>query len=379
METLLLLTYAAICIFIFKIFKLPLNKWTVPTAVLGGVVLVGALVLLMNYNHPFTRKVRQVYIVTPIVSEVRGRVVSVEVEPNTPVKQGDPLMILEDTRFRARVATLEAQLADTGQLAKGNVAAVAEARAKVAQAKAKYDQAVHTLQRYKGAPSAFSAQQLDTQEERVVSTRADMEAAKAALEQAQTQLSGEVNGDDPAVAAIKAQLEEARFNLENTVIRAPTDGFVTQLAVKPGMMAVPLPLKPVANFVSQQDRRYVAAFRQQSLLRLKAGYEAELTFTSLPGEVYAAELVEVLPTIAESQLAAGQQLIGAEAFQNMHNEAMVILKIKGDGDKTAQVESLPLGMNAQAAVYSEYAHHVAVMRKILLRMMSWQHYLYLDH
>ena len=36
MELLMILTYAAICYAIFKIFRLPLNKWTVPTAVLGG-------------------------------------------------------------------------------------------------------------------------------------------------------------------------------------------------------------------------------------------------------------------------------------------------------------------------------------------------------
>lgn len=54
MDLLLILTYAALCVAIFKIFKIPLNKWTVPTAVLGGIVIVGALILLMNYNHPFT-------------------------------------------------------------------------------------------------------------------------------------------------------------------------------------------------------------------------------------------------------------------------------------------------------------------------------------
>jgi hypothetical protein len=36
METLMLLTYAALCIVVFKVFRIPLNKWTVPTAVLGG-------------------------------------------------------------------------------------------------------------------------------------------------------------------------------------------------------------------------------------------------------------------------------------------------------------------------------------------------------
>jgi len=184
-----------------------------------------------------------------------------------------------------------------------------------------------------------------------------------------------VDGDDPSVAAVKAQLEEARFNLENTIIRAPTDGFVTQLAVLPGMMAVPLPLKPLANFVSDQERRFVAAFRQQSLLRLQPGYEAELTFTSLPGQVFSAKLIEVLPTIAESQLAAGQALVGGEAFQRMDNETLTVIEI----EKSDAVDSLPLGVSAQAAVYSDHVHHVAVMRQILLRMMSWQHYLYLDH
>ena len=217
--------------------------------------------------------------------------------------------------FQARVARLEAQLADTSQLAEGNVASVAEARAKVAQVTAKRDQAVRTLRRYEGAPSAFSKQQIDTQRERVTAANADLEAARAALAKAETQLNGAVDGDDPAVAAIKAQLEEARFDLENTVVRAPTDGFVTQLAVRPGMMAVPLPLKPLANFVNSEERRYVGAFRQQSLLRLQAGNEAEVTFTSLPGQVFSGKLVEVLPTIAEAQLAAGQQLVGGQAFQ----------------------------------------------------------------
>ncbi len=58
MDLLLILTYAAICIVIFKVFKIPLTKWTVPTAALGGVILVGTLVLVMNYNHPYSNMAR---------------------------------------------------------------------------------------------------------------------------------------------------------------------------------------------------------------------------------------------------------------------------------------------------------------------------------
>jgi len=34
MDLLIILTYTAICVSIFKVFKIPLNKWSVPTAVL---------------------------------------------------------------------------------------------------------------------------------------------------------------------------------------------------------------------------------------------------------------------------------------------------------------------------------------------------------
>ncbi len=89
METLLVLTYTAFCVAIFKVFKIPLNKWTVPTAVLGGgVALVGSMVLVMNYNHPFTHIGGQIFNTTPIVSSVRGgKVVEVNVVANQPLKK----------------------------------------------------------------------------------------------------------------------------------------------------------------------------------------------------------------------------------------------------------------------------------------------------
>lgn len=78
MDLLLILTYASICIVIFKVFKIPMNKWTVPTAVLGGVVLIGALLLIMNYNHPYSRFAREYYVTIPITPAVKGLVISVE-------------------------------------------------------------------------------------------------------------------------------------------------------------------------------------------------------------------------------------------------------------------------------------------------------------
>lgn len=51
----------------FKIFNIPANKWTIPTAVLGGIFIVSGLILLMNYNHPYTFKAQKAVVSIPVV------------------------------------------------------------------------------------------------------------------------------------------------------------------------------------------------------------------------------------------------------------------------------------------------------------------------
>ncbi len=119
MDLLLILTYAALCITIFKVFNIPLNKWTVPTAVLGGVVLIGTLILLMNFNHPFTQLGNQVFSSTPIVSGVRGKVIEVPAEANKPLQQGDILFRIDPIPYEAEVAKLKAQIKEASQGALG--------------------------------------------------------------------------------------------------------------------------------------------------------------------------------------------------------------------------------------------------------------------
>lgn len=111
MDLLLILTYTALCIGIFKIFKIPLNKWTVPTAVLGGVIIIGTLIMLMNYNPPYSELARNYYVSTPVVPLVKGRVTDVPVKPNQPVKKGDVLFRIDAEPFQEKVASLTARLA----------------------------------------------------------------------------------------------------------------------------------------------------------------------------------------------------------------------------------------------------------------------------
>ena len=58
MELLLTLTYVALCVAIFKIFRIPVNQWTLATAALGGVFGLALLFITMAYNHPFSTNAR---------------------------------------------------------------------------------------------------------------------------------------------------------------------------------------------------------------------------------------------------------------------------------------------------------------------------------
>jgi len=376
MDLLLILTYAALCIAIFKIFNIPLNKWTVPTAVLGGVVLIGTLILLMNYNHPFTQFGGQYYTTTPIVPSVKGKVIEVTAIPNKPMHQGDVLFKIDPIPFKAELVRRQAALAEAKQAVLQLESVYKEAQAGFIKAEADRDKAKREFQRYaKGFDKgAFTEQQVDTRRQAYKAAQAALEAASAKTKQAELAFTSEIDGENTTVARMKAELEQAQFNLDETVVRAPTDGYVTQMALRPGMMAVPIPLRPVMTFVHTEEKFYVGAFRQNSLQRLQTGFEAEFLFRALPGKVFKGEIVEVIPAIGEGQIQASGTLLTTSALRS-NGRAMVKLRITDD----LSSYHLPMGSNAEIAVYSDSFTHVSIMRKVLIRMKSWQNYLYLDH
>lgn len=317
MDLLLILTYAALCTAAFKIFRIPMNKWTVPTAVLGGIVLIGGLLLVMNYNHPYSEVVRQYYATTPVIPDIKGRILEVPVRPNQPLKAGDVLFKIDPKPFEDRVAGLEGELAA-----------------------AKKDQ--------------DRAQDLYN---RKVGSERDLDQATAKV-------------DD-----LTAELADARYDLEQTVVKAPDDGFVTQLGLRPGMMALPLSMRPVMTFVHKQEGVFVGWFRQNSLLRLKKADAAEVVLDALPGVILKAEVDTVLPAIGEGQLQPSADFMRFDQ-QRVAGRVAVALRIT---DPAFREYRLPGGLFGQAAIYTEHFHHVGIMRKVLLRMAAWMNYVFPLH
>jgi len=373
MELLLIALYTSFCWGVFKVFKLPLNKWTVPTALLGGVVMIGSMLLLMNYNHPYSVLAREYVVTTPIVPNVSGQVIAVEAEPNVPLKKGDVLFRIDPIPYQARYDAAEARLDAARQDVSQYLARIDEAAAAVKEAEADRDRAKQVSDRYqsggqKGAANPFSANEIANKLQFYKAAEAALEAKQAKLRDAKGQLAVQAGAK---LAQLEGELAAARFDLESTVVRAPTDGMVTQLMLRPGMMATNLPLRPVAVFVHSDERMLVAAFWQNSLQRIAIGDEAEVIYAAIPGKVFKGHVKQVLPVLAQGQVVASGTLMAVESVPNMGRVPVII-----ELDEPLEAYQLPAGVIGRAAIYTRHVHHVAIMRKILLRMVSWQNYVF---
>jgi multidrug resistance efflux pump len=331
----------------------------------------------MNYNHPFTAQARIYFTVTPILAGVRGRVVEVPVEANVPLKEGDVLFSVDRRPFEYAVEQKQAMLA--------------EAQQNVQQLKASLDQATAETQRV-DAQVKLAQENYDRQsklfEERVVSKATldtfarnietatqSLNASRAAEERARLAYSSEIGGVNTSVAQLQADLSDAEFDLEQTVVRAPTTGFVTQVALRPGMYVVPAPLRPVMVFVNrgEGEHKLIGAFQQNSLQRVQAGDDAEIAFAAVPGRVFKGKVVQLLDTIPAGQLQATGVLQDIN-LQADPGRALAEIQVEDDISKY----QIPLGATAQIALLTEHWHHVALLRRILLRMRSWENYVFLE-
>ena len=85
----------------------------------------------------------------------------------------------------------------------------------------------------------------------------------------------------------------------------------------------------------------------------------------------------MLPALAEGQVQPSGNLINASVAPR---PGLIAVRIEiTDPEFEAYRGKVPGGAYAQAAIYSEHAHHVAILRKILLRMSSWMNYLFPLH
>ena len=313
MVEVLIIVYSMIMWLVFKVFKVPLNKWTGTTAVLGGVASIGFLLLMMGMYHPFTKEARIYTLTTPVLPTVKGRIIEVNVKTGDRVKEGDTLFRIDPEPFQYAVNQLEAELI----LAESNLS---------------------------DATELFEKQ---------FASEKDVERAQASVD------------------SLVAQLANARFELAETDIRSEGEGYMAQVRLRPGALAVPMPMKPLMTFVNDQDRFLLGGFQQNPLQNIQPGFEAEVIFIALPGKVFSATVAGMSEIMGQGQLLPDDRLISVEGVTR---PGRVLVRIDIEDDLSAY--QLPAGAKAYIAVYSETWKPVAMIRKVILRVMSWENYLF---
>ena len=424
-------TYGVACWLVFKKFRLiPVTTYTVCTAILGGIVLFMGILILLTNCHPVSHDGRFYTAITQIVPQVRGKVVEVPVTANEPIKEGDELFRIDPRPYQLEVDRLEAALAgmntQVAQLSEQLAAAEAakrEAEANLLVTESEYDrqarialeQAADQIKQIQSRltladtnlargrqllPSkAISQQQVDSMVSQVESLKAELnqataaeraaqekiasggnrlqasrealKGAEAAERQARLALEAESDGMNPEVRQTLAQLELKRWELEQTVVRAPSDGYATYVGLRPGQMATPLPLSAPLVFVPKEKSTFIATFPQNVIAMIEPGLEAELAFKAYPGRIFKAKVSRVTPIIPEGQFTASGQLQSATAG-HAPGHIPVIFEY---GDDVAAL-NLPVGSQASVAVYTHHFHAMSLVRKIILRIKSWENYVF---
>lgn len=191
---------------------------------------------------------------------------------------------------------------------------------------------------------------------------AQLAKAGAAEQQARTALAPEIDGVHVSIRQVEEQLNTARFNLEATVVRAPADGYIAAMALREGHY---VRMMPVLTYVSTERLIGVALFQQNVLQYIEKGQPAEVILASHPGRVFDAEVVEVAWAAGEAQIGVSGTLPNMNQVQ-VARQLVVRLAFK----EVPEGVKLHVAQTGAAAIYTDFAKPVHIIRKIVIRMQS---------
>jgi RND family efflux transporter MFP subunit len=241
-----------------------------------------------------------------IVPDVAGEVTEVPVTANAPLKAGDVLFKIDPTPYAAQVKAIEAQL----KLSSTRLA-----------------QMTQLFERDSGR--GFDVEQRQSEVDR---------------------LSG--------------QLEGAQWNLDKTTVRAPADGYVTNLALRKGARVANLPLSPVMAFIDTSGTIIGVEINQVDARYIAPGQEVEVTFKFIPGHVYSGKVESVLQAIATGQTQTSGTAVTPRAIEAVP----FVVRVRLDDAEVAR--NLPAGATGTAAIYTGHLKPTHVVRRVILRQIA---------
>lgn len=306
----------------------------------GVIVAIAVGLVLFKYQdyvtNPWTRDGQVRADVIQITSRVSGPIVNLPIRDNQFVKAGDLLFEIDPRTFQASLDQARAQLDETGDSvqALGKQVEAAQAgvnasRASIAQAQSAIDQLNATIAKNKAeyerkldllpqkatsqrsvesakASYDVSVQQKISAEAGLRQSHAALAESQASLAEAQAQL-GAVGESNAQVRAAVAAVEQAELNLEFTRVKAPVDGYVTNLNLRLGSQAVAN--QPVLALVDVNSYWIVGFFKENTIADIRSGDRAVVTLMTYPDSPIEGRVDSIGWGIAQQDGSTGFELL----------------------------------------------------------------------
>ncbi len=381
MEILLLGIYSFFVWLIFFKFKwLPWNIVTQVIVITLPVFGIAALILILNIVAPSSHDIRTINYVVQIVPRVAGRVISVPVEPDRPVKKGDILFKIDPTPYEQQMKALE------GKVAQFKAAVVTAESAQIELEKqlqglqskrqsvsANLDLAIMRERQTKNLADRGAGPKFDY--EKAESDRraleADLAAAVAGEAEVQQKLSAKMENGELAsiaqtrsqLASAEAELAEAKWKLSECTVYAPSDGTVVNLQLREGSAVTAFPVAPAMSFV-QNEQWVLALYSQNELRKVKAGQEAEIFMKTHPNQIMKCKVDTIIWASGTGQLPISGTIPG-QMTQPMPPGKFAVRLLLDGPDKDIQ---LAAGAAGAGAIYTDEGKMFHILRKVFLRV-----------
>ena len=351
-------------------------------AVLGVIVIAVGVVAFRYWDYvvnPWTRNGQVMAQVIQITPRVTGTIVELPIVDNQFVKKGDLLFQIDPRTYEStlhgmegllaetedEIAALAAQVEATANKVVRFEAAIKRAEQKVKGKAARVDDFRAQLRRYEELVKTGAASQ-----ERLDRALADFTDSEALLEGAEAELLAAVAqkleseadlardkanlGAEGALNArrrtAKARVHSAELNLEFTTVRAPVDGYVTNLDLEVGDHATAN--KAALALVDVNSYWVYGFFRESKLQGISRGDRAVVTLMSHPDKPIEGHVSGRAWGVWQKDGSTAQQLLPAisESFEWIRLAQRVPVRI--DIDEVPEGVELVVGTTGTVLVLS---------------------------
>ena len=316
------------------------------TAVVVVVALLLGHALWKHYLYaPWTRDGRVRADVVRIAPDVSGLVTRVAVVDNQTVHKGDLLFVIDPDRYKYAVAQAEANLAAAEASARAAGANIHAAEAAAAARKTEFEM------RQQQAARRQQLSDVIAREARTDAASA-AEAARASWQQAQAGGNQASAAREQALAAAQqaqVALDTARLNLARTEVRAPADGYVTNLDVRVGDYAAVG--SPRLALIDRHSYYIYGYFEETKLPQLRIGDPVDIRL--MAGGVHLkGTITGIARGIADRDNPAGSDLLSSvnPTFNWVRLAQRVPVRIAIDSDHLPPDLVLAAGMTATIEV-----------------------------